>query len=65
MATNRRLVEMAIPAGAKLVLNTDGHSEDDLVTDSQATAILRKIGLKPADIMAVFNNSRILVKNRS
>jgi histidinol phosphatase-like PHP family hydrolase len=62
LKTNKRLIDMALPIGAKLVLNTDGHREGDLVTDLQATAILRKLGLKPYQVREVFDNSRVLVK---
>jgi len=60
--TNKRLVKLALRIGAKLVLDTDGHSSEDFVSDSQASAILKKLGLSAIQARKVFDNSRALVK---
>ena len=62
LKTNRRLVKLALPIGAKLVLDTDGHSDGDLITDSYATAVLKKLGLSQLQAEKVFKNSGILAK---
>ena len=61
-ASNKRLFKLARPIGANLILNTDAHSEDDLVSDSKARRILKTIGLNESEIKAVFKNSRDLIK---
>jgi len=60
--TNKRLVKMALAIGAKLVLDTDGHKGEDLVSDKQAKSILKKLGLSALQAKKVFDNSRILAK---
>jgi putative hydrolase len=62
LKTNRRVVTLAIKFGAKLVLNTDGHSGDDLISDHQAETLLRKLGLGQDQIADIFKNSRNLVR---
>jgi len=60
--TNAHVAKMAKEAGARLVLNTDGHSEEDLVTLVQARALLSKLGLSKDDIKQVFDNSKQLLE---
>jgi len=60
--TNKRLVKLALSIGAKLVLDTDGHRGEDLVSDSQARALLKKLGLSTIQAKKVFENSRILAR---
>lgn len=62
-STNKYVYKMAKRTGAKLVLDTDTHDEDDLVSDSQAAFILKAIGLNKPEIKAVFKNSRDLVND--
>ena len=60
--TNKRVARLAMKFGAKLVLNTDGHSEEDLISDVQAETLLRKLGLEKLRITEVLKNSRYLVR---
>jgi len=60
--TNKRLIKMARSAGAKLVLNTDSHSGDDLISDKRAELVLTGLGLTRAEAREVFNNSKKLVR---
>ena len=62
LKTNKHLVKLALPIGAKLVLNTDGHSGEDLVSDKEASAILKKLGLSVLQAKKVFDNSRVLAE---
>lgn len=62
-APNKRLFEMASSAGAKLVLNSDAHSDGDLISRSDAVKILKSAGLSPSDIRNVFGNSKAIVRN--
>jgi len=59
---NKRVAALAMKFGAKLVLNTDGHSGDDLISDAQAGALLRKLGLSGSQVAGVFKNSLNLVR---
>lgn len=56
--TNKHIYRTAKAAGAKLVLDTDAHSGEDLVSNRQAAGILRGIGLGASEIEEVFDNSR-------
>ncbi|MBN1527329.1 MAG: histidinol phosphate phosphatase domain-containing protein [Candidatus Omnitrophica bacterium] len=62
-APNKRLFKMARSVGAKLVLNSDAHSDEDLISQADAVKILKSAGLAPSDIRDVFNNSRTIVRN--
>jgi histidinol phosphatase-like PHP family hydrolase len=59
--TNGHVARMAREAGAPLVLNTDSHLCDDLVTDETARRIAAGAGLADAEIAAMFTNSERLV----
>ena len=61
-STNRRLFKLAKASGAKLVLNTDAHDEDDIVTYAQARRFLKGIGMSGTDIEETLTNSEELVK---
>lgn len=54
---NKRLYRLARSAGAKLVLNTDAHDGDDIVTRAQAERFLKGIGMAKFDMDRVFRNS--------
>ncbi|MBI5144166.1 MAG: histidinol phosphate phosphatase domain-containing protein [Candidatus Omnitrophica bacterium] len=60
-STNKHLFRLAKRIGAKLILNTDTHDEDDLVSDNQASLVLKNIGLNTREIRAIFRNSRDLL----
>lgn len=60
-STNARLFKLARPIGAKLVLNTDSHRGEDLISDSRARSVLIRIGLSDREIRTVFKNSSNLV----
>lgn len=59
---NRRLLEIARSTGAKLILDTDAHSGDDLVSKARARQLLTRLGAKQAEITAIFRNSAELVR---
>lgn len=63
--TNRRLFKLAKQCGAKLVLNNDAHSGDNLISRKEAIAILKKTGMTQNDIYQVFTNSERLAKIKS
>jgi histidinol phosphatase-like PHP family hydrolase len=60
---NRHVVKMAQQFGAKLLVNTDAHSEKDLVSQKEAYNIAQEAGLKRKDaIIAVRDNPQELLK---
>lgn len=58
---NKRLCRLAKSIGAKLVLNTDAHDENDLVTRHQAEKFLKRLGMSAPYIGKVFANSEELL----
>ena len=59
--TNGHVVKIAKLAGAKLVLNTDSHIPDNLITRDFAEKVLSGAGLDRKEIRQVFKNSEELV----
>lgn len=61
-ATNGLVAQMALKTGAKLLVNTDGHSPADLITYEKAIEIARGAGLSAEQAeTAVVENPRILM----
>ena len=60
--TNGHVAKMALKVGAGLVLNTDGHAPDDLITDDQARSIALGAGLEEKDFLQITRNAEELVK---
>ena len=61
--TNGQIVSQAQQAGAKLLLNSDAHSEEDLLTTSLADAIVHGTGLDDIACHQVLNiNPQALIK---
>jgi len=58
---NGHIAKMARLTGAKLVLNTDSHCPEDLVTREFAEKVLQGAGLDKKEIKQVFKNSEELV----
>jgi histidinol phosphatase-like PHP family hydrolase len=61
--TNGHVAEMAKVTSAKLVLNTDSHTIEDLITDNMAKEILSKAGLSDGEIKQVLRNSLDFIKS--
>ena len=61
-SSNGHVVGMAKEAGASLVLNTDAHEAEDLITLEEATQIASSVGLDGREIEAVFKNSANIVE---
>ena len=59
--SNGHVVKMARLAGAKLVLNTDSHTPDNLIKKDFAEKVLQGAGLDKKEIAQVFKNSEELV----
>ena len=60
--TNGHVAKMALKVGADLVLNTDGHSPDDLISDEQARNIALGAGLTENDYKQLNENTKKLLK---
>jgi histidinol phosphatase-like PHP family hydrolase len=63
--TNGWVARLAEETGAKLILNTDAHSPDDLIRDEQARKILQGAGLSLEEREQVIRNSEELLKERN
>jgi histidinol phosphatase-like PHP family hydrolase len=59
--TNGHVALMARQAGAKLVVDTDAHSPDNLMSDEQALAVARGAGLSEQEARAARENSKALL----
>jgi len=59
--SNGHVVKIARMAGAKLVLNTDSHTPENLITKDFAKDVLLGAGLDKKEIERVFKNSEELV----
>lgn len=60
--TNGRVAYLARKYNAKLLINTDTHSPEDLVTRSKAEKILLGAGLSMQEAKQVFQNSKNLLE---
>ncbi|HCC68522.1 MAG TPA: PHP domain-containing protein [Nitrospiraceae bacterium] len=58
---NGHVASMARECGATIIINTDAHGPQDLITKAWARAILLSSGITPGDIEGVFENSKNLV----
>jgi histidinol phosphatase-like PHP family hydrolase len=63
--TNGHVVKMAKLAGAKLLLNSDSHSPDDILTPSFAQKVAQGAGLSKQDIAAMYKNAAEIVTRSS
>jgi putative hydrolase len=59
--SNGHVAAMAMKFNAKLLLNTDTHEPQDLVTRELATRILQGAGLAGKDVLQVFDNAEALI----
>ena len=60
--TNGHVTKRARVFGAKLILNNDAHSPQDLVSYEEAQKIALGAGLEKEEVASLFNNSQTLVK---
>jgi len=63
--TNGHVAKLALTIGAGLLLNTDAHSPDDLLTLDRAIQIARGAGLNKEDVTQLRANAMELVKKRA
>lgn len=58
---NGHVARMALEVGARLIIDTDSHAPEDLVTRDQAEAIAQGAGLRAADVAKLFTTAAQLV----
>nr|WP_217423089.1 histidinol phosphate phosphatase domain-containing protein [Methanocella conradii] len=61
--TNGHVARIAKETGARLVVDTDTHSPEDLINDEKARAIARGSGLSKEEAIAALHNSKDLLSN--
>jgi histidinol phosphatase-like PHP family hydrolase len=59
--SNGHVARIAMEVGATLVINTDAHAPEDIITLDQAGMILRAAGIPEDKITEVFTNSQRIV----
>lgn len=62
--TNKEVIRIARKTGVKLVLNTDTHSENDIIDDKKAAGFLKGLGLTKNEIKRIFSNSKELLRGK-
>jgi len=60
--TNGHVAKLCKKHNVKMVINTDTHSPENLITDETARKILKGASLEDSDIITVFQNSLEIVK---
>jgi histidinol phosphatase-like PHP family hydrolase len=60
--TNGHVAKKAIQLGARLVISTDTHAPENLITDVMANTVLQGAGLTHEQAMEVFENNRKLLE---
>ncbi|MCM8797548.1 MAG: histidinol phosphate phosphatase domain-containing protein [Candidatus Omnitrophica bacterium] len=63
-ATNRHVAKMAKKSGAKLILNNDSHSPEDIISHEELAKVGLKAGLTKKDIDNIFNEAGAFVKRK-
>jgi putative hydrolase len=59
--TNRHVITLAKRLGAKMILDNDAHSPNDLISAESAREFLTALGLNSYDIDQIFRNSEDIV----
>ena len=62
--TNRYVVKQAKKYGAKLILNSDSHSPEDILEPGKFTNIALDSGLTKKDIKLIYRNVETFVKSK-
>jgi histidinol phosphatase-like PHP family hydrolase len=60
--SNGHVAKMAIMTGATMVINTDAHAPEDLITCDRAALILQAAGIPKENIHKIFANSQKIVE---
>ncbi len=59
--SNGHVAKVAMAAGATMIINTDAHAPEDLISRERAVIILKSAGIPEENIETIFANSQNLV----
>lgn len=59
---NKHVVRQALKFGAKLILNNDSHSPEDIISPQELEGIARDCGLSDADIAKIYRDTQEFLK---
>ena len=59
--TNGHVARLACEVGAKLLLDSDTHSQEDIMTEVHARGVVEGAGLPPSEYSALMSNARLLL----
>ncbi len=62
--TNAHVIKQARKFGAKLILDNDSHTPEDIITPAQLNQVGLNIGLTQKEIDTIYKNTEILIKKR-
>lgn len=62
--TNAHVAEQALKTGAKLILNTDSHEPQDIISPKELRNAALKSGLSPMEIKKIYLNVKLFLKER-
>ena len=62
--TNPHVVEQALKLGARLILNTDSHSPEDIIRPEELVKIASQAGLNQKEINNIYRDVRAFLKER-
>lgn len=62
--TNAHVAECALKLGARLILNTDSHSPEDIITQDELKIFGIKAGLLPENITDIYKKVEIFLKQK-
>jgi len=63
--TNRHVVEKALKFGAKLILNLDSHSPEDIITPQELKKVALRAGLTAGAIDTIHKNTENFIRKKS
>jgi putative hydrolase len=62
--TNMHVVEKAIKLGAKLILNTDAHAPEDIISPQEIIKVAQNSGLHPGQIDKIYRDVSLFLKSK-
>jgi len=62
--TNAHVAEQALKVGAKLILNTDSHAPEDIISAEQLIKVARYAGLNQKEIDKIYRQVKEFIKER-
>ncbi|MDD5155777.1 MAG: histidinol phosphate phosphatase domain-containing protein [Candidatus Omnitrophica bacterium] len=62
--TNVHVIEKALKAGAKLILNTDSHTPEDIISPQEMVKTARHSGLSISQIDKIYRDVAVFLKSR-